>query len=97
MENPALRAFDNRNVRENNDTIDTWRWWSNFHRMTEWDRRISLVLCLSADLPSEDEIERWLGEPIKCLMIPTHVFCTNKKRSAIIFQWNDSSFHIEHI
>jgi protein arginine N-methyltransferase 5 len=30
-------------------------------------------------LPSEPELTRWLGEPIKTLLIPTSIFLTNKK------------------
>lgn len=80
MENPELRAFDAHDLQEDKESLDTWRWWSDLHRLTEWDRRISLVLRLSADMPSKGDIARWLGEPIKCLVIPTHVFSTNKRR-----------------
>jgi protein arginine N-methyltransferase 5 len=36
---------------------------------------------LTADLPDAEDIERWLGEPIKCLFVPAHLFTftTNKK------------------
>ena len=34
---------------------------------------------ISAELPSEEELERWYGEPIKAAILPTSLFLTNKK------------------
>jgi type II protein arginine methyltransferase len=38
-----------------------------------------VALELSADVPSAANVERWLGEPIKCLIVPISIFLTNKK------------------
>lgn len=38
-----------------------------------------MALELSADIPSVANVDRWLGEPIKCLIVPTSIFLTNKK------------------
>jgi protein arginine N-methyltransferase 5 len=58
---------------------DTWHWWNNFRCTANFEKKLSLALELTADLPDAEDIERWLGEPIKCLVIPTHLFMTNKK------------------
>lgn len=58
---------------------ETWYWWSKFHERLEWDKRVGVVLELSADLPSQQVIDRWLGEPVKAIVIPTHLFTSNKK------------------
>lgn len=58
---------------------ETWAWWSKFHEHLDWDKRIGLILELSADLPSEEVLERWLGEPIKAIILPTSIFHNNKK------------------
>lgn len=39
---------------------------------------------MSADLPSQQEIERWIGEPVKCLLISTSIFLTNKKNFPVL-------------
>lgn len=57
----------------------TWHWWNNFRCIGNFEKKLSLALELTADLPDEIELERWLGEPIRCLIIPTHLFQTNKK------------------
>ncbi|XP_049887187.1 protein arginine N-methyltransferase 5 [Pectinophora gossypiella] len=58
---------------------DTWHWWSRFHELMDWDKRAGVVLELSADLPSEEIVQRWLGEPIKAVIVPTSIFHNNKK------------------
>lgn len=39
---------------------------------------------MSIDLPSQLERERWLGEPVKCILISTSTFLTNKKGYPIL-------------
>lgn len=58
---------------------ETWLWWSKFHERLEFDKRVGVALELSADLPTEDVIQRWLGEPVKAIIVPTSIFHNNKK------------------
>lgn len=34
---------------------------------------------ITEDLPPNGVIDRWLGEPVRCLILPTSLFLTNKK------------------
>lgn len=49
-----------------------------------FEKKIGIVLEVSADLPSQQECDRWLGEPVKCLLISTSTFLTNKKGYPIL-------------
>ena len=40
---------------------------------------IYTALELSKNLPSLSYLDRWCGEPVKTVVIPTEVFITNKK------------------
>lgn len=60
-------------------TTDTWEWWNTFRSICNTEKKLGLALEISADLPSDEEIERWMGEPLRCVIIPTSVFLTNKK------------------
>lgn len=40
---------------------------------------LSVVLEVTADLPAQSILERWVGEPVKAVIVPTSVFLTNKK------------------
>ncbi|XP_062607204.1 protein arginine N-methyltransferase 5-like [Saccostrea cucullata] len=58
---------------------NTWKWWHEFRTLCDSHRRISVVLEVSANLPSEEVLERWLAEPIKCAVVSTSLFLTNKR------------------
>ncbi|XP_032513622.1 protein arginine N-methyltransferase 5 [Danaus plexippus] len=58
---------------------EPWHWWTKFHECMGWDKRIGVVLEISADLPSKDIVNRWLGEPVKAIILPTSLFHNNKK------------------
>ncbi|KAJ8666933.1 hypothetical protein QAD02_008595 [Eretmocerus hayati] len=81
MENPKKQAYT---YREDKD-IDSleiespWQWWNQFRVVCDFDKKLIVALIVSHDLPDQEEIDRWLGEPVKCLIIPTTVFITNKK------------------
>nr|XP_033781486.1 protein arginine N-methyltransferase 5 [Geotrypetes seraphini] len=57
----------------------TWMWWHNFRTLCDYNKRVALAIEVSADLPSDAVIDRWLGEPIKAAVVPTSIFLTNKK------------------
>lgn len=40
---------------------------------------LSVVLEMTADLPAQSILDRWVGEPVKAVIVPTRVFLTNKK------------------
>lgn len=43
------------------------------------------ALELPTTLPSDAEIQRWCGEPVKAAIIPTGIFLTNKKGFDLVF------------
>nr|XP_006816923.1 PREDICTED: protein arginine N-methyltransferase 5-like [Saccoglossus kowalevskii] len=70
---------DDSNNDVNPENTDTWQWWNTLRTSCDSHKKLSIALELSTDLPSKSAIDRWLGEPIKCAIIPTSVFLTNKK------------------
>lgn len=76
-----IRRCENKDSEDGEDDSfeEPWQWWSNFHERLEWDKKIGVVLEISANLPSQEIIKRWLGEPIKAIILPTAIFHTNKK------------------
>lgn len=40
---------------------------------------LSVALEITADLPPQSVLDRWVGEPVKAVVVPTKVFVTNKK------------------
>lgn len=66
------------NEPESSDEITTWHWWRKMRTLCEENSRLGVALELTADLPSDFEIDRWFAEPIRALIIPTSLFLTNK-------------------
>lgn len=50
-----------------------------FRTMCDTNKRISIALEVTEDLPDEDVLQRWLAEPIKAVVMSTSLFLTNKK------------------
>lgn len=70
-------------IKEGFDTEEAWNepwhWWSKFHERVNWDKRVGVVLVIPADLPPEEVMKRWCGEPIKAIFLPSSLFYENKK------------------
>lgn len=58
---------------------DTWIWWNSLRTLCDNNKRLCVVLELSADLPSPAVIDRWCSEPLKAVVLPTNLFLTNRK------------------
>lgn len=58
--------------------VDTWKLWSTFSAACDYHRSVYLALELHADLPEQQQLDRWLGEPIRAVIADTSIFLTNK-------------------
>ncbi len=58
---------------------DSWESWNRLRNMCECHPKLGVALELTGDLPSAAEMQRWLGEPVRCIVIPTAIFLTNRK------------------
>ncbi|ESN96246.1 hypothetical protein HELRODRAFT_68344 [Helobdella robusta] len=62
-----------------NSNNDSWKWWNQLRILCNYNKKLILVLEITADLPSDAEITRWLGEPVKAIILSTKLFLTNRK------------------
>uniref|UniRef100_A0A336K664 Protein arginine N-methyltransferase n=1 Tax=Culicoides sonorensis TaxID=179676 RepID=A0A336K664_CULSO len=51
-----------------------WQLWNNWRSQADFSESIKLVLELTNEIPEEEVILRWLGEPIQCIIIPVELF-----------------------
>ena len=63
------------------EETDPWEWWDTIRCNADFEKRLNVALDLTSaeSLPDEMALKRWLGEPIKALVISTAIFLTNKK------------------
>ena len=59
---------------------DPWLWWDRLRNATGTESRLGVCLQVGADLPESRRLDRWIGEPIKCVMLSADVFISNKVR-----------------
>ncbi|XP_039298074.1 protein arginine N-methyltransferase 5-like [Nilaparvata lugens] len=67
---------------EPSEEDDSWNWWNMVRSLAKSNSRVCLALELTDDLPGEVgdiEVSRWLGEPIRALVLPTRLFVLNAK------------------
>jgi protein arginine N-methyltransferase 5 len=76
----ARRTSGGRNI------DDPWEWWNNFRTACEFHANLGVALEITADLPSQSVLDRWIGEPIKAAIIPTSTFITNAKGYPVLSQ-----------
>lgn len=57
---------------------DTWEWWNQLRTFTQYDSTILLALEITEDICDEEQLTRWLGEPLQMIFIATHIFQTNR-------------------
>ncbi|KAG8233089.1 hypothetical protein J437_LFUL013089 [Ladona fulva] len=85
MESPAITAMQQRSDMNESEIAlekkknDTWHWWNSFRSVCNFDKKLGLALEVSPDIPPDEVVSRWAGEPLKCLVLPTSLFLTNKK------------------
>ncbi|EEC15894.1 Shk1 kinase-binding protein (Skb1), putative, partial [Ixodes scapularis] len=79
MEWPGIQSARYRRRRRLFEMVGPCCRWNTFRSICGTDKRLGVALRLSADLPNEQRLRRWLGEPVRCLLVPTSLFMTNKK------------------
>jgi len=57
----------------------TWDWWNRFRLVAGSHNKINLCLGITETCPSDTEVQRWLGEPVKTVRLATSMFLLNKK------------------
>ena len=57
---------------------DPWHVWSTMSALCSSNASVRVALELTADLPSQSALDRWVAEPVKAVIIPTSIFLTNE-------------------
>ena len=58
---------------------DTWQWWHHVRALCGHSTKLGVLLVVPITLHSASDIDRWLGEPVKAVLLPTAAFLTNRK------------------
>jgi len=70
---------------------DSWEWWNELRRLCDNHKKLAVVLQLTSKVIQDDKIiKRWLGEPLKAVVLPTNLFLTNKKGYPVLSKENQT-------
>lgn len=58
---------------------DSWHRWEQLQALCGHHSKLGVILEVGENLPPPAEIQRWLGEPLRAVALPTSVFLTNKR------------------
>ena len=73
---------------------DTWEWWNQLRCLCDNNKKLAVVLELnSKTIEDDDVIRRWVGEPLKAVVLPTNIFLTNKKGYPVLSRENQIVVH----
>lgn len=75
---------------------DPWNWWNSFRLHADFNSKIFISLELSADVPSEEEIKRWLGEPVANIIIPAEIFIRNAQNFPVLSKGHQAVLRAFH-
>lgn len=67
--------------------------WNRVRTLCDSSKKLSIVLEVSADLPSKAVMDRWLGEPVKAAVLPTDIFITNRKGFPVLSKAHQALVH----
>ncbi|CAG8470262.1 6266_t:CDS:10 [Paraglomus brasilianum] len=68
----------------------SWEQWTKFRTLCSHDTRLGIALYITADLPSEKVLERWIAEPVRAVIIPTDIFLINAKGYPVLSKKHQS-------
>eukprot|EP00299_Pterocystis_sp_00344_P013023 c6330_g1_i1.p1 GENE.c6330_g1_i1~~c6330_g1_i1.p1 ORF type:complete len:629 (+),score=132.42 c6330_g1_i1:71-1888(+) len=59
-------------------STDAWKDWNILRSLLESHPLLGIALEITEDLPEDSELNRWIGEPIKSVILPTSVFMSTR-------------------
>ncbi|CAH0546303.1 unnamed protein product [Brassicogethes aeneus] len=65
---------------------ESWQWWDDFRTYCHYDNRIGVVLEMPDinHMPTTAEVDRWIGEPVKALVVPASLFLLNQYNKPVL-------------
>ena len=58
---------------------DPWQWWHHVRALCGHSTKLGVLLVVPVTLTGACDVDRWLGEPVKAVLLPTAAFLTNRK------------------
>ncbi|CAR27455.1 hypothetical protein ZYGR_0I07300 [Zygosaccharomyces rouxii] len=75
---------------EDSDPLATWELWNTIRKLCDYHRSLSVSLAVPRIKTPSHVLNRWLCEPVSCLLISSSIFATNKYQYPVLHKFNQN-------
>ena len=68
---PDTAKYEEGGEEDETESPDTWDWWNRFRLVANSNSKVNLCLGIVENIPTETQIMRWVGEPLKTVSTDT--------------------------
>lgn len=73
---------------EDSDPLATWELWNTIRKLCDYHRSLSVSLAVPRIKTPSHVLNRWLCEPVSCLLISSSIFATNQYQYPVLHKFN---------
>ncbi|SCU89918.1 LAME_0E06172g1_1 [Lachancea meyersii CBS 8951] len=73
---------------EDSDPLSTWELWCTVRRICGYHLNLTISLALPRDKVPSCVLQRWLAEPVTCLLVSSSIFATNQHNYPVLNKFN---------
>lgn len=75
---------------EDSDPLATWELWNTIRKLCDYHRSLSVSLAVPRTKTPSHVLNRWLCEPVSCLLISSSIFATNQYHYPVLHKFNQN-------
>ncbi|SCV04492.1 LANO_0G10528g1_1 [Lachancea nothofagi CBS 11611] len=73
---------------EDSDPLSTWELWCTVRKICSYHPSLTISLALPRDRTPSHVLQRWLAEPVTCLLVSSSIFATNQYNYPVLNKFN---------
>ncbi|SCU97241.1 LAFA_0G10506g1_1 [Lachancea sp. 'fantastica'] len=73
---------------EDSDPLSTWELWCTVRKICGYHSNLTVSLALPRDKVPSYVLQRWLAEPVTCLLVSSSIFATNQHNYPVLNKFN---------
>ncbi|KAK5960632.1 protein arginine N-methyltransferase PWA37_002061 [Arxiozyma heterogenica] len=75
---------------EDSDPLATWEIWNTVRKLCDFHPSLTISLAISKVKTPNYVLNRWLCEPVSCLLVSSSIFATNKYGYPVLYKFNQN-------
>lgn len=87
---PALTISISLPLYEDSDPLATWELWNTVRKQCEYHPSLTISLALPRTRTPSYVLNRWLAEPVSCLLVSSSIFASNQYDYPVLHKFNQN-------